>query len=238
MQKNFQLSYLTSSFSLLDTFWQKFLIEDCGNQLMEIDKKLLYLSNSTEIYPLKELIFNALAKVKINEIKAVILGQDPYHGSGEANGLAFSVNGGIKLPPSLKNILLELKQEYNYIKNVPADILFDWPAEGVLLLNSSLTVIKDKPNSLSNIGWEIVSDKIIEKINNYCTNIVFLLWGNFAREKAKFIDKNKHLILSTSHPSPFSVYKGFLGCNHFLLANEYLLSKGKKQIKWIKNDCF
>lgn len=237
MQKNFQLNYLKSSFLLLDTFWQNFLMNDCGNKLMEIDKKLLNLSSSYEIYPEKELIFNALAKVKINEIKAVILGQDPYHGIGEANGLAFSVNKGIKLPPSLKNILLELKQEYNCNKNVPADILFDWTREGVLLLNSSLTVIKDKPNSLNNIGWDFISDKIIEKINTNCTNIVFLLWGNFAREKAKFIDINKHLILTTSHPSPFSVYRGFLGCNHFLLANEYLLSNNKRQIKWIKKDC-
>lgn len=183
------------------------------------------------IYPPKELIFRALELTPFENIKVVILGQDPYHGEGEANGLAFSVNKGVKLPPSLRNIYEELKSDMG-IKIPNHGDLTSWAKQGVLLLNSVLTVEKDKPASHRNIGWEEYTDSIIKKISDKKENIVFILWGKYAQSKKDFIDERKHLVISSPHPSPFSANKGFFGSKPFSKTNTYLKSKGKKEIDW------
>lgn len=183
------------------------------------------------IYPPKELIFRALELTPFENIKVVILGQDPYHGEGEANGLAFSVNKGVELPPSLRNIYEELKSDMG-IKIPNHGDLTSWAKQGVLLLNSVLTVEKDKPASHRNIGWEEYTDSIIKKISDKKENIVFILWGKYAQSKKDFIDERKHLVISSPHPSPFSANKGFFGSKPFSKTNTYLKSKGKKEIDW------
>ena len=183
------------------------------------------------IYLPKENIFFALENTPYEHIRVVILGQDPYHGVGEAHGMAFSVNPGIKVPPSLQNIFKELNSELGcYIPN--NGYLLKWARQGVLMLNSVLTVEKDKPASHKNKGWEIFTDRIIEDINKKDTPVVFMLWGNFAKQKANLITTPKHLILTSSHPSPFSVRYGFFGCNHFVKANEFLKKNNIPPINW------
>lgn len=183
------------------------------------------------IYPPKENIFFALENTPYEHIRVVILGQDPYHGVGEAHGMAFSVNPGIKVPPSLQNIFKELNSELGcYIPN--NGYLLKWARQGVLMLNSVLTVEKDKPASHKNKGWEIFTDRIIEEINKKDTPVVFMLWGNFAKQKANLITNSKHLVLTSSHPSPFSVRYGFFGCNHFVKANEFLKKNNIPPINW------
>ena len=183
------------------------------------------------IFPPKENIFFALENTPYEYIRVVILGQDPYHGEGEAHGMAFSVNPGIKIPPSLQNIFRELNRELNcYIPN--NGYLLKWAKQGVLMLNSVLTVEKDKPASLQGIGWEIFTDRIIEEINKKATPVVFMLWGNFAKKKQELITNPKHLVLTSSHPSPFSVHYGFEGCGHFILANQFLKKNKIPPINW------
>ena len=181
------------------------------------------------IFPLKNYILRALALTDYDEVKVVILGQDPYHGLGEANGLAFAVNNGKRLPPSLQNIYKEL---YNDLK-IPISKKGDlscWAREGVLLLNSILTVEKDKPASHKNIGWETFTDAIISKVNAKEDPIVFILWGAFAKSKKKLITNPKHLILESSHPSPFSCNYGFLGSAPFSKTNKFLIANGKTEV--------
>jgi uracil-DNA glycosylase len=224
--------YFDVSFALLDKVWQEFLLANCDTQLSYIDAKLYELAQTYIIYPPPELTFHALEICKLSEIKVVIIGQDPYHGENEANGLAFAVNSLIKLPPSLKNIYKEVSNEYNLNHDVDGSHLLNWANQGVLLLNSCLTVIKDKAGSLSNIGWHYISDLIISQISKINTGVVFMLWGRHAQQKTRLIDTAKHKILLAPHPSPLSVYRGFYGCNHFLLANQYLQSMGKPPIIW------
>lgn len=183
------------------------------------------------VYPDKYDIFNALKLTDYNAVKVVILGQDPYHGEGEAHGLAFSVKKGIAIPPSLKNIYKELNNTLGcYIPN--NGYLEKWARQGVLLLNTALTVRKDCANSHSGKGWEILTDAIIKKLNLRQEPIVFMLWGNNAKSKAWFIDKNKHLVLMSAHPSPLSASRGFFGCDHFRKANEFLISHDMTPIDW------
>lgn len=183
------------------------------------------------IYPPKKNIFFALENTPYEHIRVVILGQDPYHGEGEAHGMAFSVNPGIKIPPSLQNIFKELNREYGcYFPN--NGYLLKWAKQGVLMLNSVLTVEKDKPASHQGKGWEIFTDRIIEEINKKETPVVFMLWGNFAKQKQALITNPKHLVLTSSHPSPFSVRYGFEGCNHFKIANEFLKQNNIPRIDW------
>ncbi|MBQ3409563.1 MAG: uracil-DNA glycosylase [Clostridia bacterium] len=183
------------------------------------------------IYPEKKNIYAALEKTPYENVKVVILGQDPYHGEGEAHGLSFSVCPGIKIPPSLKNIYKELNSELGcYIPN--NGYLNKWAEQGVLLLNSVLTVEKDMPASHRGKGWEIFTDKIIEEINKKEEPVVFMLWGNFAKSKEKLLTNNKHLILTSAHPSPFSARNGFFGNNHFKMANEFLKLNGYTPIDW------
>ena len=186
------------------------------------------------IYPPKEDIFAALKNTSYKDVKVVIVGQDPYHGEGEAMGLSFSVHEGIKLPPSLKNIYKELEDDLG-IKPVNSGDLTKWTKEGVLLLNATLTVVKDTPNSHSKIGWDKFTDYVIKKINAKDEPIVFILWGNFARSKKVFITNPKHLVIESAHPSPFSARNGFFGSKPFSKTNEFLIKNNIKPIDWDLN---
>lgn len=188
------------------------------------------LYEETIVFPDKNDIFRALKLVPFSDVKVVILGQDPYHGDGEANGLAFSVNNGIKMPPSLKNIFKELKSDTGIERN-DTD-LRDWAEQGVLLLNTVLTVEKDKPLSHNNMGWEVLTDEIIKKLNDRDESIIFVLWGEKANKKADFITNSNHDIISSSHPSPFSARKSFFESKVFSRINEKLYSNNKKTIRF------
>lgn len=185
----------------------------------------------TPHYPTKENIFKALELTHFNNVKVVILGQDPYHGKGEANGLAFSVNRDIRIPPSLKNIYKELNSDLGLPIPNHGD-LTNWSKQGVLLLNSILTVEPDRPASHRKIGWEEYTDSIVKEINDKKENIVFILWGKYAQEKGKYIDESKHLVIKSPHPSPFSARTGFFGSKPFSKCNTYLESKGIEKIDW------
>jgi uracil-DNA glycosylase len=228
-----QLNYLNPAISKLNNFWIDKLIYPNICLLMLIDKKLSQLALSTNICPKAEQIFSVLYNLSINKIKIVILGQDPYHGENEAIGYAFATNQH-KIPPSLRNIYKELGLEYGIdSKLIPNTLLQDkWINQGVTLLNTVLTVSQDTPKSHSNIGWEHITNSIIKLINNHCQNVVFLLWGQDAQQKINLIDNNRHLILTTSHPSPFSANRGFIGCNHFKIANQFLIKNNISPINW------
>ncbi|GAB4333807.1 MAG: uracil-DNA glycosylase [Flammeovirgaceae bacterium] len=183
------------------------------------------------IYPPGRLIFNAFEKCKFEDTKVVILGQDPYHGAGQANGLCFSVNDGIPLPPSLLNIFKEINKDLG--KPIPTSgNLERWAVQGVLLLNATLTVRESQAGSHQNKGWEQFTDAAIKALAREREGLVFLLWGAYAQKKAAFIDPKKHLILQSAHPSPLSASKGFFGNHHFSKANEYLVQQGKTPIDW------
>ena len=186
--------------------------------------------NTKTIYPSKENIFNALKLTSYKDTRVVIVGQDPYHGEGEAMGLSFSVNDGIKLPPSLKNIYKELFEDLG-ITRLSGD-LTDWTKQGVLLLNSTLTVVKDTPGSHAKLGWDKFTDEIIRKVNEKDTPVVFILWGNFAKTKRDLITNDKHLIIESPHPSPFSARTGFFGSKPFSKTNEFLKKNNIEEIKW------
>jgi len=183
------------------------------------------------IYPPKENIFEALKLTSFKNTKVVIVGQDPYHGEGEAHGLSFSVQKGIKVPPSLKNIYKELESDLGITPKSHGD-LTEWAKQGVLLLNAVLTVEKDKPASHRSFGWERLTDYIIKTLNTKEEPIVFILWGNFAKEKSSLIDNKKHLIITSPHPSPFSARTGFFGSKPFSKANTFLKENKEKTIDW------
>ena len=186
------------------------------------------------IYPSMHDIFNCFKKTDYNDVKAVILGQDPYHGVNQAHGLCFSVNKGIKIPPSLVNIYKELKSDLN-IDPPPHGNLTKWAEEGVLLLNTVLTVREGLPNSHKACGWQWFTDEVIKLLNKREAPIVFILWGGNARSKTKFIDKNKHFIIESAHPSPLSCYNGFYGSKPFSKTNEFLKSVNASPIDWKLN---
>lgn len=183
------------------------------------------------IYPHGSLLFNAFNKTPFDRVKVVILGQDPYHGPGQAMGLSFSVPRGIHPPPSLGNIYKELKKDIGMPIPGHGD-LTQWAEQGVLLLNASLTVRANEPNSHSAIGWHEFTDSVIQTLSDKSAGLVFMLWGRFAQDKTPLIDETKHLVLKAAHPSPFSAEKGFFGCRHFSRANEYLMKKGKQPVDW------
>jgi uracil-DNA glycosylase len=191
--------------------------------------KLEYKSQS--IYPPGKEIFRAFDCCNFDEVKVVIIGQDPYHGAGQANGLCFSVRNGIRMPPSLVNIFKEIQSDLGKPIPLTGD-LERWANQGVLLLNATLTVRASTPGSHQNKGWEQFTNSVIEKISSKKENVVFLLWGAYAQKKGEIIDRKKHLVLMSAHPSPFSADRGFFGCKHFSKANEYLKSKGLKEIDW------
>ena len=186
---------------------------------------------SKKIYPPMNDIFNALRYTSYEDARVVILGQDPYHGEGQAHGLCFSVKAGTPMPPSLKNIFKELKDSLG-IDTPPTGELVGWAKQGVLLLNTTLTVREGAPQSHKGRGWEILTDKIIELMNEKDRPVVFMLWGGNARAKKMLITNKKHLVLECAHPSPLSAYAGFFGSNHFGRANEYLASVNEKTIDW------
>lgn len=183
------------------------------------------------VYPENSDIFNALALTPLNKVSVVIIGQDPYHGPGQAHGLCFSVKKGVPAPPSLMNIFKELQSDLGI--SIPAHGCLDsWAKQGVLLLNASLSVEKGKPQSHHHLGWHIFTDRIITILNESRSKLIFLLWGSSAQKKGAIIDESKHFVLKAPHPSPLSAHRGFLGCGHFSKANELLVSNGKPEIDW------
>ena len=212
--------------------WDEILNEEFASENYQTLREFLKseYSNHT-IYPSMYNIFNSMKLTPFNSIKVVLLGQDPYHNEGQAMGLSFSVPKGIDKPPSLVNIFKELKAELD-IEIPESGDLTNWAKQGVLLLNTALTVRAHMPNSHQNKGWEQFTDSIIKKISSLRKNVVFLLWGNNAKSKKPLIDATKHLVLESAHPSPLSAYNGFFGCGHFLTANKYLITHGTLPIDW------
>ena len=187
--------------------------------------------NTKTIFPPKDYVFNALKLTPYSDVKVVIVGQDPYHGVGEAHGLSFSVQKGIKIPPSLKNIYKELENDLGILPFNEGDLTY-WAKQGVLMLNAVLTVVKDTPASHRKLGWERLTDYIIKLLNNKEEPVVFILWGNFAKEKRAFITNSKHLVITSAHPSPFSANYGFFGSKPFSKTNEFLVKNNLKPIEW------
>ncbi len=184
------------------------------------------------VYPKSKDIFNAFAKTPFDDVKVVIIGQDPYHGANQAHGLSFSVQKGVAVPPSLQNIFKELQDEYpEYIIPKSGD-LTHWAEQGVLMLNATLTVRANQAGSHQKKGWENFTNKVIQEISDRKENIVFLLWGKFAQAKSELIDPQKHHLLTAAHPSPFAAHNGFFGCDHFLEANTILEENGIEPIDW------
>jgi len=183
------------------------------------------------IYPPGKLIFNAFNLCPFDKVKVVIIGQDPYHGPGQAHGLCFSVNDGVRFPPSLLNIFKEIKEDIGTPPPTTGN-LTRWAEQGVLLLNATLTVRAHQAGSHQNKGWEAFTDAAIRELANNRENLVFILWGSYAQKKGSFIDRNKHLVLSSAHPSPLSAHNGFFGNKHFSRTNEYLKAHGKSEINW------
>ena len=188
--------------------------------------------NGQTIYPPAPDVFNAFRYTEFNQVKVVIIGQDPYHNENQAHGLAFSVQMGVDIPPSLKNIYKELASDIDGFQIPNHGCLKKWADEGVLLLNTVLTVKAHLAHSHKDIGWETFTDKVIEVLNQHRQNLVFLLWGNPAQKKGSKIDERRHLVLKAAHPSPLSAHRGFFGCRHFSQANQYLRDKGIKPIDW------
>lgn len=193
--------------------------------------KAEYKRTDRHVYPPASKIFAAFDASPFGKTKVVIIGQDPYHGPGQANGLCFSVNPGVEIPPSLQNIFKEVNADTGAPVPENGD-LTRWANQGVLLLNSSLTVREHQPKSHSNIGWERLTDAAVHELAEKRDNLVFMLWGSDAIRKGAFIDRNRHLVLTSPHPSPLSAYRGFFGNHHFSRANEYLVSHGKTPIVW------
>ena len=218
--------------NLVGNHWDKVLDHEYHEEYF---KKIVAFINQAykerEIFPPKSRILRALSLTDYDDVRVVILGQDPYHGVGEANGLAFAVSDGVKLPPSLRNIYKEL---YNDLGIEPASVgnLECWAKEGVLLLNAVLTVEKDKPASHKFLGWENFTDAIIKSLNDKDTPVVFILWGNFARSKKSLITNPKHYVIESTHPSPFSANYGFFGSKPFSKTNDFLKKNHLKEIDW------
>ncbi|WP_159715140.1 uracil-DNA glycosylase [Blochmannia endosymbiont of Camponotus nipponensis] len=214
--------------------WQYFLSKE---KKLSYFKNILFIVEERKkkgiiVYPQKKDIFNVFRFTSFKSVKVVIIGQDPYHGPGQAHGLAFSVLPGVSLPPTLRNIYKELRSDIPNFTTPNHGFLKSWAQEGVLLLNSILTVEAGKSCSHANIGWELFTDKTIHTLNLYKEKIIFMLWGRYAQKKGNIINRKKHHILSTSHPSPMSAQHGFLGCRHFSKANMFLLQQNKQTINW------
>jgi uracil-DNA glycosylase len=221
-------------FGLSDnTAWMK-LFKDSHqiNGLKRIQNLLNQkVKNGELFFPPQHLILNAFEKTDFDNVKIVIIGQDPYHGVGEANGLAFSVNDGVKIPPSLKNIFKEIETEFD-CPPINSGNLTSWAEQGVFLLNTILTVEKNKPLSHQGIGWQAFTSFCVAKISEKHEKIIFFLWGSNAIQMTQFIDETKHIVLTSVHPSPLSAHKGFFGNNHFKKANKLLRKMGKEPINW------
>ncbi|WP_396161969.1 uracil-DNA glycosylase [Flavobacterium sp.] len=217
-----------------NTSWQTLLSSEFKKPYFEtLMQQVEQEYANTTCFPPKELIFSAFEQFDFQDTKVVIIGQDPYHGVGEANGLCFSVNDGVAIPPSLKNIYIEINNEYGRILFPTSGNLERWAKQGILLLNAGLTVRKNEANSHKHLQWNVFTDAVINLINEQSENVVFLLWGSFAQKKGKLIDRNKHLVLETGHPSPLSANRGlWFGNNHFIITNDYLIKNMKIKIVW------
>lgn len=202
-----------------------------SNNLQDLNSFLQTEYQEQTIYPPKKEIFSAFRDTPFEEVKVVILGQDPYHGEGQAHGLAFSVQPGVKIPPSLKNIYKEIHNEFQCPLPEHGN-LESWAKQGVFLLNNVLTVRAKQAGSHQKKGWEKFTSEVIQSLAEEKEGLVFLLWGSPAQKKCQVVDENKHLVLKSVHPSPLSAYRGFFDNNHFKQANEYLISKGKQPIEW------
>lgn len=219
--------------SPLPESWMNHLGEEFKKDYMLDLKSFLKeeLNKKKAFYPRGSEIFSAFNLTPLNEVKVVIIGQDPYHGPSQAHGLCFSVKPGIATPPSLQNIYKELKSDLN-LEEPCHGFLESWAKNGVLMLNNVLTVQRGRPASHQGKGWEIFTDKVVNILNDKCQNLVFLLWGRHAQKKAANVNREKHLVLECAHPSPFSAHNGFLGSKHFSKGNKYMHSHGKKPIDW------
>lgn len=217
----------------LDAGWQSVIGAEFDKPYMKSLKNFLQQEKDAGqvIYPRGPEIFNALNITPFDSVRAVIIGQDPYHGEGQAHGLSFSVREGIAIPPSLRNIYKEIDNEYGATRRTHGD-LTAWARQGVLLLNATLTVRESQPGSHQNKGWETFTDAIIRAVNERHDHVVFMLWGSYAQKKGAVIDRRRHLVLTAPHPSPLSAHRGFLGCGHFSKANEYLTAQGRPAINW------
>ena len=218
----------------IDLSWKSFFEDEIQKEyFIKLMQEVENEYESSVCFPPKDLIFNAFDKCNLNDLKVVIIGQDPYHGDGEANGLCFSVNDGIKIPPSLRNIFAEINSDFGSIFLPTNGNLERWAQQGILLLNASLSVRKDEANSHKHLKWNIFTDNVINYISDNCNNIVFLLWGSFAQKKGNKINREKHLVLECGHPSPLSANRGFwFGNKHFSQTNTYLKSIEKMPIEW------
>ena len=212
--------------------WSDYLNPEKDKQYFKALDSYLKSKKNLNIYPPKDSWFKALEYSSFDKTKVIILGQDPYHGEGQAEGLSFSVPKGIVIPPSLRNIFKELQSDDVSFSKPEHGNLVSWANQGVLLLNSVLTVEQNSPASHANQGWEKFSDKVIQVLSSHKNNLVFILWGAYANKKSELIDSSKHLILSAPHPSPFSAYKGFFGSRHFSKTNNYLESTNQVAIDW------
>lgn len=217
---------------LLSDSWKKELHKEFEKEYFQsICQQIKNTNKAGKLCPKIEEVFNAYNYVNLKAVKVVILGQDPYHGKGQANGFAFAVNNNIVIPASLRNIFKEIKSDIKTINQINPN-LKSFSNQGVFLLNSTLSVEEKKPNSHQKIGWSNFTDKTLEIISSKKENIVFILWGNYAIKKECLINEEKHLILKSSHPSPLSAYKSFFGCKHFSKTNDYLIKHGIKPINW------
>lgn len=218
----------------IEESWQKVLQPQFDSVYFEMLVAFVKRAyQTTTVYPPGSMIFEAFNRTPFEKVKVVILGQDPYHGPKQAHGLCFSVQDGIQPPPSLINIYKELEKEYAQKLDMRRGNLTRWADQGVLLLNATLTVQAGMAGSHQGKGWETFTDAAIKALSDQRDGLVFMLWGSYAQAKGKIIDRRKHLVLESSHPSPLSVYRGFDGCGHFVKANQYLQSKGKDAIDWI-----
>jgi uracil-DNA glycosylase len=220
----------------LEKSWQELLSNEFSKEyFLELKRFLIQEKNNYTIYPAEKEVFSAFQFTPFSETKVVILGQDPYHGAGQAHGLSFSVKKEVKIPPSLRNIFKEI--HFDLGEEIPnSGNLEQWAKQGVLLLNATLTVRANKAASHQKKGWETFTDKIIATLSEKRENLVFLLWGNYAQAKVNLINSQKHLVLTAAHPSPLSAYNGFFGCKHFSKTNDFLFSKNIKPIYWKIND--
>jgi uracil-DNA glycosylase len=216
----------------INSDWRTFLKEDLYSDNFQAIIRTLQTERDTyTVFPKGDELFNAFNITSLDDLKVVILGQDPYHGKKQAHGLSFSVPNGVKTPPSLRNIFKELQADLKAPVS-PNGNLSHWAKQGVLLLNSTLTVREKEAGSHQKLGWENFTDRIIEKISKKKEGIIFLLWGAFAQKKSILIDVKKHHILTAAHPSPFSAYRGFFGCKHFSKTNEILIKNNQQPINW------
>ncbi len=212
--------------------WKKALSEEFGKPYFEhLTQFVKDEYKKDTVYPPPKNIFRAFDLCPFERVEVVILGQDPYHGAGQANGLSFAVGEGVRLPPSLQNIFKEIKTDVG-VEPLQNGDLSRWATQGVLLLNATLTVQASHPGSHQGKGWEAFTDAAIKMLSDKREHLVFILWGNYARQKGAHIDRTKHLVIESPHPSPFSAYNGFFGSRPFSKANEYLLKHGKKEIDW------